>query len=63
MVMIDIDAENGYRTHSLHLPSVTIASFVFENTDAKWEWAFTFLHDVTYDVDALGIKFIWGVST
>ena len=35
MVMFDIDAENGYTTHSLYLPSVTIASFVFENADAR----------------------------
>ena len=42
---VDIDAENGYRTHSLHLCFVTIASIIFENEnadiDAKCEWAFT----------------------
>ena len=36
------DAENGYRTHSLRLCFVTIASIIFEkaNADVKCEWAF-----------------------
>ena len=41
---VDIDAENGYRTDSLHLRFVTIASIIFENAnvdiDIKYEWAF-----------------------
>ena len=41
---IDVGTENGYRTHSLCLHYVTVASIIFEdaNTDvnAKCEWAF-----------------------
>ena len=31
---VDIDRGNGYRTHSLHLSFVAIASIIFGNTDA-----------------------------
>ena len=44
MVMLTIDAENGYRTHSLHLHLVTITSIIFKNANsdihAKCEWAY-----------------------
>ena len=56
MVMVNVDAENGYRTHSLYLSFVTIASIIFENAnvdiDTKCEWAFipTFtLHRLIYN--------------
>ena len=43
----DLDTENGYRTHSLHLRFVTILFIIFENTntdvDAKCELAFMLL--------------------
>ena len=42
MVLFDTDAENGYKTHSLHLRFVTIASIIFKkenaDVDAKCEW-------------------------
>ena len=30
---VDVDAENGFITHSLHLHFVTIASIIFENAN------------------------------
>ena len=41
---VDVDTGNRYRTHSLHLHFVTVASIIFENSntdvDTKCEWAF-----------------------
>ena len=42
---VDVDTENGYRTRSLDLRFVTIASIIFKNENAdlnaKCEWVFT----------------------